>query len=139
MFTHCYPIYLTSKSNCSLFYILKKGNVVFYFHYMFLCIHQNPLMIVDEWSIKDPHSFQKCFFSWFQWLSLTISICPIKLYLLFNDTSTHGCTFFLKHKEAYTLIKTPIGYKKLIYLGSSFHDKHNFNIYFFLPYTCHES
>lgn len=99
MFTHCYPIYLTSKSNCSLFYILKKGNVVFYFQYIFLCIHQNPLLIVDEWSIKDPHSFQNCFFSWFQWQSLTISICPIKLYLLFNDTSTHGCIFFLNIKR----------------------------------------
>lgn len=62
MFTHCYPIYLMSKSICSLFYELKKGNVVFYFHYMFLCIHQYPLLIVDELSIKDPHSFQKCFF-----------------------------------------------------------------------------
>lgn len=46
MFTHCYTIYLMSKSICSV--LLKKGNVVFYFHYMFLCIHQNPLLIVDE-------------------------------------------------------------------------------------------
>lgn len=70
---------------------------------------------IDRRRMIDQRSslFSKMFFSWFQWLSLTISICPIKLYLLFNDTSTHGCTFFLNIKRHKLLSRRRLVIKNL--------------------------
>lgn len=45
----------------------------------YMYVHQQPLLIVDEWSIKDPHSFQNVFF-------IMVSMTEFNDIDLFNQT-----------------------------------------------------
>lgn len=92
MFTHCYPINLMSKKICSLFY-WRKAMWCFIFIICFYVYINN-----HYWSSTNDQSKILTLFKFFFFMvSMTefndIDLSNQTLSFIYNDTSTHGCTF----------------------------------------------